>query len=158
MITMSAMNIIAASLLAAALSTGGRTITYSLPQTVIEVEVCTVREEWHTGLYSAYAKELLGIESVLRDSTAYSISGVTIKARTEADQSARYRFELTEGAQPVYLSMTEHGLLAGTSDAISIEAPQTQALAKPQAPELGRLNWVSGKLEAEAIAAAKRIA
>ena len=150
MITMSAMNIIAASLLAAGLSTGGRTITYSLPQTVIEVEVSTVREEWHAGLYSAYAKELLGIESVLRDSTAYSISGVTIKARTEADQSARYRFELTEGAQPVYLSMTEHGLLAGTSDAISIEAGQSQALAKPQAPELGRLNWVSGKLEAEA--------
>ena len=158
MITMSAMNIIAASLLAAALSTGGRTITYSLPQTVIEVEVSTVREEWHAGLYSAYAKELLGIESVLRDSTAYSISGVTIKARTEADQSARYRFELTEGAQPVYLSMTEHGLLAGTSDAISIEAGQSQALAKPEAPELGRLNWVSGKLEAEAKAAAKQIA
>ena len=50
MITMSAMNIIAASLLAAALSTGGRTITYSLPQTLIEVEVSTVREEWHVGL------------------------------------------------------------------------------------------------------------
>ena len=149
---------IATVILAAALASGGQTISYSLPQTVIVVELSTQKEEWHAGPYAAYAKELLGIESVPKDSTAYSISSVRIKSRTEADQSARYSLELTSGAEPVYLSMTGHGLLAGSSGSVSNAKPQKQTIAQTQAPALGSRIWVSGDVKAEAKAAAKRIA
>ena len=93
--------ILASAILAAALAAEPQTVSYSLPQTVIVVEISATREQWEAGPYSQWASELLGIEAVEADSTAYSISGIDIRCEAEADQSRRYSLRLSEGARPV---------------------------------------------------------
>ena len=128
---------IATALLATALAAAGQTITYSLPKTVLVLELSTTREEWHAGPYSAYAKDLLEIEAVERDSTACSISSVKLWDRTEADQGSRHSLELSSGAETVYLSMTRHGLLAGSDVKVGRSKARKQTVTVASAPQLG---------------------
>ena len=149
---------IATALLATALAAAGQTITYSLPKTVLVLELSTTREEWHAGPYSAYAKDLLEIEAVERDSTACSISSVKLWDRTEADQGSRHSLELSSGAESVYLSMTRHGLLAGSDVKVGRSKARKQTVTVASAPQLGSKIKGSGDVKAEARAAAQRIA
>ena len=149
---------IATALLATALAAAGQTITYSLPKTVLVLELSTTREEWHAGPYSAYAKDLLEIEAVERDSTACSISSVKLSDRTEADQGSRHTLELSSGAESVYLSMTRHGLLAGSDVKVGRSKARKQTVTVSSAPQLGSKIKGSGDVKAEARAAAQRIA
>ena len=149
---------IATALLATALAAAGQTITYSLPKTVLVLELSTTREEWHAGPYSAYAKDLLEIEAVERDSTACSISSVKLWDRTEADQGSRHSLELSSGAESVYLSMTRHGLLAGSDVKVGRSKARKQTVTVASAPQLGSKLKGSGDVKAEARAAAQRIA
>ena len=150
--------ILASAILAAALAVADQTVSYSLPQTVIVVEISATREQWEAGPYAQWAEELLGIEAVEADSTAYSISGINIRCETEADQSRRYSLRLSEGARPVYLSMTRQGLVAGSKLQMRSSSAIRQQLSAVKAPRLGAKLPASGGMKKEAQAAAKRIA
>ena len=150
--------ILASAILAAALAAEPQTVSYSLPQTVIVVEISATREQWEAGPYSQWASELLGIEAVEADSTAYSISGIDIRCEAEADQSRRYSLRLSEGARPVYLSMTRQGLVAGKNLQLRNGSAINRRLSPVEAPRLGAKLPGSGNMKKEAQAAAKRIA
>lgn len=150
--------ILASAILAAALAAEPQTVSYSLPQTVIVVEISATREQWEAGPYSQWAEELLGIEAVKADSTAYSISGIDIRCEAEADQSRRYSLRLSEGARPVYLSMTRQGLVAGKNLQLRNGSAINRRLSPVEAPRLGAKLPGSGNMKKEAQAAAKRIA
>ncbi len=106
--------------LCAALSAGAQdyrgtdpagTVSYALPQTVIRLEVQAVRESFHAGPYARYAQKYLGIEARTADAVTCQVTGVRMRAHTEADQSRR--FLVTPGrACPSFLALTSQGLVS----------------------------------------------
>lgn len=69
---------------------GGNTVTYSLPQTVVSVNVTVQRETIKRGPYARYAQQYLGAVAPLSDKDIYTILGATMSYASEADPSAVY--------------------------------------------------------------------
>ena len=80
-------------------------VTYSLPQTVIVVEVDAVKEVHYAGPYAAYAAQMLGINVPQKDEYRSFIKEIRAYARVEADPVVR----LTAPSQ------TESGLMVLSS-------------------------------------------
>lgn len=94
-------------------------IVYSLPKTVINLEVEAVRETFHAGPYAKYAKKYLGIDVRQADGQTTQLSAVKLSAVTEADQSARYTIAPGKGHSS-FLSLSAQGLIA-TGNSASAE-------------------------------------
>ena len=62
-------------LLAAPALLQAQTVTYSLPQTTVTVEVDAVQESFFAGPYAAYAKRFLGIDPGRNHETVLQASG-----------------------------------------------------------------------------------
>lgn len=86
-------------------------LCYSLPQTVINLEVEAVKETFHAGPYAKYAKKYLGIETRQADEVSNTIGAVRLEAVVEADLSARHTINPGKGL-PAFLSLTAQGLVA----------------------------------------------
>lgn len=84
---------------------------YSLPQSVVTVSVQTVQQRITAGPYARYANSLLGIQTIERDSTLFTISGITISCGNEPDQSKRYSVLLDENGQSAFNELAEKGLI-----------------------------------------------
>ena len=68
-----------------------QSMTYSLPRTVICVEVDAVKEVTYAGPYAAYAQELLGLTVPQADQYNAYIKEIRMSAKVEADlQATRY--------------------------------------------------------------------
>lgn len=65
-------------------------VTYSLPRTVIVVEVDAVREVSFAGPYAAYAKQMLGIDARQKDEYRTRISQIRTYTKVEADHQRRF--------------------------------------------------------------------
>ncbi|MBO4465477.1 MAG: DUF4831 family protein [Bacteroidales bacterium] len=106
--------LIAAAVLAlTAISTRAQEVTYALPKTTITVEVAYSQDIIHAGKYAKYAKELLGLEVVQKDTVVTEITQFKIQPRVEADQSKRYSVNLNANTRPALLALTEQGLVSG---------------------------------------------
>ena len=106
--------LIAAAVLAlAAVSARAQEVSYALPKTTITVEVAYSQDIIHAGKYARYAKELLGLEVVQKDTVLTEITQFKIQPRVEADQSNRYSVNLSTNTRPALLALTEQGLVAG---------------------------------------------
>ena len=89
------------------------TLTYSLPSTVITIEVEAVREQFFAGPYARYAEKYLGISVPQEDRVSYSISSVTMTPRVEADQSARHVLAASgKDVEAAVLKLTSQGLVS----------------------------------------------
>lgn len=132
-------------------------VSYSLPQTVLVMEITTVKEEWTAGAYSNWAKDLLGIDAVMKDSTAYSISSIAISPVVEADQTKRFSIIPDEETLNNYISSTSQGLVAGKGIKVRNSSKRSKTISTPEAPVIGSRVKDAGNLEADAKAAAKRI-
>ena len=66
-----------------------QTVTYSLPQTTVTVEVDAVQESFFAGPYAAYAKRFLGIDVRETDAARSYVKEVRLVTRVEADPQAR---------------------------------------------------------------------
>lgn len=105
--------IAAAIILSAGLSVRAQEVSYALPKTTISVEVTYTQDIIHAGKYAKYAKELLGLEVVQKDTVITEITQFKIRPKVEADLSRRYSVKLTSNTQPAILALTEQGLIAG---------------------------------------------
>ncbi len=65
-------------------------LTYSLPSTVISIDVEAVQETFYAGPYAKYAEKYLGITPRLKDETTVQLTNLTVIPYVEADQTARY--------------------------------------------------------------------
>ncbi len=84
---------------------------YSLPQSIITVSVRTTQQCITAGPYARYANSLLNISTIERDSTLFTISGITITCGSEPDQSKRYSVLLDENGQSAFSELAEKGLI-----------------------------------------------
>ena len=88
-----------------------QTVSYSLPQTTVTVEVDAVQESFFAGPYAPYAKKFLGIDVRRTDSFRSYLKEVRIVTRVEADPSARYTVD-TKGAEERFLALSSQGLVS----------------------------------------------
>lgn len=87
------------------------TIVYSLPQTVLRLEVEAEIEQFHAGPYSRFAMKYLGIEAGTEDKTSAKVSNVRLISFTEADQSQRFVITPAQGSRS-FLELTSQGLIS----------------------------------------------
>lgn len=92
-------------------------IVYALPQTVINLEVEAIRENFHAGPYAKFAKKYLGIEVRQADEQTSTLKTITLKSVTEADQTSRFVLQGGKGMQS-FLVLTGQGLVCA-GDGIS---------------------------------------
>ncbi len=75
-----------------------RSYLYTLPQTVLQVKVIYVEQQFIPGPYGEYAERFLGISDVVgRRSTRWKISNVEVKVHEEPDPAHQYLLHLMEG-------------------------------------------------------------
>lgn len=96
-------------------------VTYSLPSTVIALEVDAVQEKFYAGPYAKFAEKYLGIKARQKDEATYQLTSVKMMPYVEADQSRRYAFEVPKGYVAPFLALTSQGLVS-FSDGGSAEA------------------------------------
>ena len=88
-----------------------QTVTYSLPQTTVTVEVDAVQESFFAGPYAAYAKRFLGIDVREQDASRSYVTEVRLVTRTEADPKARFSID-TKGVEDRFLALSAQGLVS----------------------------------------------
>ena len=88
-----------------------QTVTYSLPQTTVTVEVDAVQESFFAGPYAPYAKRFLGIDARETDAFRSYVKEVRLVTRVEADPQARFSVD-TKGAEDRFLALTSQGLVS----------------------------------------------
>ena len=88
-----------------------QTVTYSLPQTTVTVEVDAVQESFFAGPYAPYAKRFLGIDVREQDASRSYVKEVRLVTRTEADPKARFSID-AKGAEDRFLALSAQGLVS----------------------------------------------
>lgn len=86
--------------------------TYSLPQTVISLEVEALQETFHAGPYARYAKKYLGIDARGADAVECHVSAVRMVSYAEADQSRRFTYNPQKGEPDRIGALTAQGLVS----------------------------------------------
>jgi hypothetical protein len=94
-------------------------IFYSLPRTVVNIQVTIDRIENYKGPYADYAQRYLGLQNVvMSNSVEYAISDISITTSPEPDPDQYYFVEtgekLSKGTAGGLLSLTDAGLILGT--------------------------------------------
>ena len=98
---------------------GKEGVFYSLPRTVIRIDVSIDRIENYKGPYSEYALKYLGLKNVvMANSVEYKITGMKVTTSQQPDPDQYYFLELAgklpKDEQAGLLSFTESGLILGT--------------------------------------------
>ncbi len=65
-------------------------VTYSLPSTVISLEVEAIQETFYAGPYAKYAEKYLGIKPRMKDETTVQLTQLRMNPYVEADQNSRF--------------------------------------------------------------------
>jgi hypothetical protein len=99
--------------------TGKEGVFYSLPRTVIRIDVSIDRIENYKGPYSEYAMKYLGLKNVvMANSVEYKIIGMKVTTSQLPDPDQYYFLELAgkmaKSDQAGLLSFTQSGLILGT--------------------------------------------
>jgi hypothetical protein len=98
---------------------GKEGVFYSLPRTVIRINVTIDRIENYKGPYSEYALKYLGLKNVvMANSVEYKITGMKVTTSQQPDPDQYYFLELagklSKDEKAGLLSFTESGLILGT--------------------------------------------
>lgn len=92
------------------------TFIYSLPKTVLKVEINTEKVTEIPGTYYQYSRRYLGTENVIKEEkTSYRIKNVRVITEAVPDENRTYSLTLLGSKKsPLYnLSVTEKGILKG---------------------------------------------
>lgn len=93
---------------------------YTLPKTVITVEVTVNKTFRVKGPYSSYAKKYLGFTSVINEnSSSYSLDNVKINSYAIPDPEQQYYIEIPKGnssKNSIALQLCESGIITGIND------------------------------------------
>jgi hypothetical protein len=99
-------------------------VAYSLPKTVLVVNVEAVKTVRQAGPYFRYSERYLGTKDVITDnSESWSVGNVTVTAKAIPDPANRYIVRTENNSTAYYLSLTPDGFLAGVNVA---GAPQQE--------------------------------
>lgn len=97
-------------------------VTYSLPSTVIVLDVEAVQENFYAGPYARYAEKYLGIKARQKNETSYQIVEVGVTPMVEADLSRRYSLAAKKGAiDASVLKLSSAGLVSFMDGAMTGE-------------------------------------
>ncbi len=90
---------------------------YSLPLTVVNIDVEIKKTEYTPGPYARYANRFLGLDDViLSASENHEIKNIKINSFAEPDPDQIYYINLPDDlSQKTYIKMSEAGLIAGIS-------------------------------------------
>ncbi len=101
-------------------------IYYSLPKTVVAVEVTVNKTYKIKGPYSGYARKYLGLSNVITEnSTFYSIGDIQLKSYPVPDPDQFYYVQVPKGnkkSNSVFLKLSESGIISSIND-IGINKP-----------------------------------
>lgn len=90
---------------------------YSLPRTVVSVDVTLLKTEEIPGPFARYAETFLGLEDVILSPSAnYSIYDISVNSYAEPDPGAFYFIEIDPNKNqnnPFAITLTETGLITG---------------------------------------------
>ena len=86
-------------------------VTYSLPRTVISVEVDAVKEVHFAGPYAAFAKQMLGLDVPQKDQYNAFIREIRTAVKVEADHEARYMTASSKASSEL-LTLSSLGLVS----------------------------------------------
>lgn len=89
-------------------------IIYSLPKTVLRIDIEIEKETYIPGPYRQYARRLLGLESVIQNySFQYKIISTDLQSFTEADPDMFFSVNVIEGSLlwDKYLSLSDRGFV-----------------------------------------------
>ena len=88
-------------------------LTYSLPSTVIVLDVEAVQENFYAGPYARYAEKYLGIKARQKDETSYQIVKVGMTPFVEADLTKRYTVAVKKSSvDATFLKLSSYGLIS----------------------------------------------
>lgn len=95
---------------------GRKGIVYSLPRTVLALDLLVTRTDRAPGPYASFAAELLGIEDAVREwQTSYTLDKVSISAISEPDPDQVFLVERDEkSSENILYLFTPDGLMAGS--------------------------------------------
>ena len=114
-------------------------IFYSLPRTVVKIEVKIDRVENYQGPYADFALRFLGLKNVIpANSIDYKISDIVITTYPEPDPDQYYFVELgdkiSKGEQAGLLSLSDAGVILGTLPAVDGAPDNTSQVANAEEP------------------------
>ncbi len=126
-------------------------VFYSLPRTVVRVEVKIDRIENYKGPYADYAARYLGLKNVITaNSVEYKISDISITTYPEPDPDQYYFVELGEkvskGQQTGLLELSSSGLFLGTISGLKDTVSNETVLIGKNEPMAGTEKDVFGEL------------
>jgi len=111
-------------------------IFYSLPRTVVKIDVKIDKVENYKGPYADFALRFLGLKNVIQsNSIDYKISGITITTYPEPDPDQYYfaeigdKFSKTE--KSTVLSLSETGVILGTLNEPADTTGEVLQISKP---------------------------
>ena len=121
--------------------TGKEGVFYSLPRTVIRIDVEIDRIENYKGPYAEYALKYLGLKNVvMENSVEYKINGMKVTTSQQPDPDQYYFLELpdklSKSEKTGLLSFTESGLILGTSPEKIDTLAQGEKIIKKEEPSL----------------------
>jgi hypothetical protein len=95
-------------------------VIYSLPRTVVRVQVEAVKTNWKKGPYYDFREKLLNIsEGIENDQSEWALSGVDIHEYYESDPSQYYVIESDAPFVSNILQMTQAGLVLSPEQGIT---------------------------------------
>jgi len=122
------------TLQAQTLQEGEPAIVYYSPMTNVVLDFSYTKEIHKQGVYADYAEELLGIDNIVTENkTIYTLRGVRISTRTEADMSRPHKVVAEQGVPVQLLSLNEKNMLVGYNLPAG-DTPYRQSSAGKHAP------------------------
>lgn len=92
-------------------------LTYSLPSTVISIDVEAVQEKFYAGPYAKYAEKYLGIKPRLKDENTVKLTQVRMTPLVEPDQTRRYSVDVKKRVEEATLMKLASGGFVTFADA-----------------------------------------
>ncbi len=125
-------------------------VFYSLPRTVVKVDVKIDRMENYKGPYADFALRLLGLKNVVAENTVdYKISSISITTYPEPDPDQYYFVELGEKVskgESGILSLSDAGVILGTLPGNLDTTGRVMIVPKPEEPGAGTDKDAFGEL------------
>ena len=92
-------------------------LTYSLPSTVISIDVEAIQEKFYAGPYAKYAEKYLGIKPRMKDENTVQLTQVRMTPLVEPDQTRRYSVDVKKRVEEATLMKLASGGFVTFADA-----------------------------------------
>ncbi len=92
-------------------------LTYSLPSTVISIDVEAVQEKFYAGPYAKYAEKYLGIKPRMKDENTVQLTQIRMTPLVEPDQTRRYSVDVKKKVEEATLMKLASGGFVTFADA-----------------------------------------